>query len=163
MSIFRIHHGRLQISFSVRISSCAGQWIHSKELQNKWVGIWVRVPYLIRLFMKFHFFNLVSYIFERLVITKGQIQTPPYRFLAKQGGYAWVQTQATVVSVSNQYFRSQAVVCIHTRLRCVRYRSHSVVQSQHPFVSWHTYWYFCSTVTLRSEIKFFPSASVNTL
>jgi hypoxia-inducible factor 1 alpha len=67
----------------------------------------------------FILFYLVSYIFERLVLTKGQIQTPPYRFLAKQGGYAWVQTQATVVSVSNQYFRSQAVVCIHTRLRCV--------------------------------------------
>ena len=80
---------------------------------------WEYKEYLIRLFMKFHFFNLVSYIFERLVITKGQIQTPPYRFLAKQGGYAWVQTQATVVSVSNQNFRSQAVVCIHTRLRCV--------------------------------------------
>nr|CAH0111076.1 unnamed protein product [Daphnia galeata] len=58
----------------------------------------------------------------KTMITKGQIQTPPYRFLAKQGGYAWVQTQATVVSVSNQYFRSQAVVCIHTRLSDIEER-----------------------------------------
>ena len=73
----------------------------------------------------FILFYFVSYIFERLVITKGQIQTPPYRFLAKQGGYAWVQTQATMMSVPNRHIRSQAIVCIHTRLRWV-HRSHSV-------------------------------------
>nr|CAH0104672.1 unnamed protein product [Daphnia galeata] len=52
----------------------------------------------------------------KTMITKGQIQTPPYRFLAKQGGYAWVQTQATMMSVPNRHIRSQAIVCIHTRL-----------------------------------------------
>jgi hypothetical protein len=97
-------------------------------------------------------------MFEILVITKGQIQTPPYRFLAKQGGYAWVQTQATMMSVPNRHIRSQAIVCIHTRLRWVhRAQWYKSIR----FVSWHTYWYFCSTVTLRKEIKFCLSVKHN--
>lgn len=50
------------------------------------------------------------------VLTKGQIQTPPYRFLARHGGHAWVQTQATLV-YGNRDSRPQAVVCVHTCLR----------------------------------------------
>jgi hypothetical protein len=53
-----------------------------------------------------------------IVFTKGQIQTPPYRFLARHGGYAWVQTQATLV-YGNRDSRPQAVVCVHT---CLRYK-----------------------------------------
>uniref|UniRef100_A0A0N8B4K9 Hypoxia-inducible factor 1-alpha n=1 Tax=Daphnia magna TaxID=35525 RepID=A0A0N8B4K9_9CRUS len=51
----------------------------------------------------------------KTMFTKGQIQTPPYRFLARHGGYAWVQTQATLV-YGNRDSRPQAVVCVHTCL-----------------------------------------------
>ncbi|XP_057377144.1 hypoxia-inducible factor 1-alpha-like isoform X2 [Daphnia carinata] len=51
----------------------------------------------------------------KTMFTKGQIQTPPYRFLARHGGYAWIQTQATLV-YGNRDSRPQAVVCVHTCL-----------------------------------------------
>ncbi|EFX64305.1 hypothetical protein DAPPUDRAFT_13455, partial [Daphnia pulex] len=54
----------------------------------------------------------------KAMFAKGQMQVPAYRFLAKQGGYAWVQTQATlVVYGQNRHFRTEAVVCVHTCLR----------------------------------------------
>jgi hypothetical protein len=85
------------------------------------------------------------------VFAKGQIHIPPYRFLAKQGGYAWVQTQATlVVYGQNRHFRTEAVVCVHTCLRCVpgrewfKPRVYPIV-----FLSMH----FRSTVKFRIAIK----------
>lgn len=51
------------------------------------------------------------------MFAKGQVQTPPYRFLARRGGYAWVQTQATLVyGSSRDSTKPQAVVCVHTCL-----------------------------------------------
>ena len=58
----------------------------------------------------FFFFLLI------IVLAKGQIVTPNYRFLARNGGYAWVKTQASVVYGSRDS-RPQAVVCVHMVLR----------------------------------------------
>jgi hypoxia-inducible factor 1 alpha len=48
------------------------------------------------------------------VISKGQIETPRYRFLARTGGYAWVVTQATIVYEKQ---KPQSVVCINYIIR----------------------------------------------
>lgn len=59
--------------------------------------------------------------FFRSVFAKGQVQTPPYRFIARSGGYAWVQTQATLVyGSSRDSSKPQAVVCVHT---CIRFET----------------------------------------
>lgn len=88
----------------------------------------------------------LTFLYLILVFAKGQIQIPPYRFLAKQGGYAWVQTQATlVVYGQNRHFRTEAVVCVHTCLRCV------------PGREWfkpRVYPIFFLSVHFRSTVKF---------
>ncbi|KAG6464324.1 hypothetical protein O3G_MSEX014443, partial [Manduca sexta] len=43
--------------------------------------------------------------------SKGQCETGQYRFLAKAGGYAWVQTQATVITDKQQ--KPISVVCVN--------------------------------------------------
>ncbi len=55
-------------------------------------------------------FSIVS------VFSKGQMVTDRYRFLANGGGYAWVETQATVIT-HPQTEKPQCVVCIHSVLR----------------------------------------------
>ncbi|XP_026315120.1 hypoxia-inducible factor 1-alpha isoform X2 [Hyposmocoma kahamanoa] len=45
------------------------------------------------------------------LFSKGQCETGQYRFLAKTGGYAWVQTQATVITDKQQ--KSTSVVCVN--------------------------------------------------
>ena len=63
-------------------------------------------------------FALHILFFFALVFAKGQVETPPYRFLARRGGYVWVQTQATLVyGSSRDSNKPQAVVCVHTCLR----------------------------------------------
>ncbi|CAG9105503.1 unnamed protein product [Plutella xylostella] len=49
------------------------------------------------------------------VFSKGQCETGQYRFLAKAGGYAWVQTQATLVTDKQQ--KPVAVVCVNHLIR----------------------------------------------
>ncbi|XP_045502869.1 uncharacterized protein LOC123699868 isoform X2 [Colias croceus] len=45
------------------------------------------------------------------LFSKGQCETRQYRFLAKTGGYAWVQTQATVITDKQQ--KPVSVVCVN--------------------------------------------------
>ncbi|CAB3248811.1 unnamed protein product [Arctia plantaginis] len=45
------------------------------------------------------------------LFSKGQCETGQYRFLAKTGGFAWVQTQATVITDKQQ--KPISVVCVN--------------------------------------------------
>ncbi|XP_028160192.1 hypoxia-inducible factor 1-alpha-like isoform X2 [Ostrinia furnacalis] len=45
------------------------------------------------------------------LFSKGQCETGQYRFLAKSGGYVWVQTQATVINDKQQ--KPVSVVCVN--------------------------------------------------
>ncbi|XP_068619326.1 hypoxia-inducible factor 1-alpha-like isoform X2 [Battus philenor] len=45
------------------------------------------------------------------LFSKGQCETGQYRFLAKSGGFAWVQTQATVITDKQQ--KPISVVCVN--------------------------------------------------
>ncbi|KAG7298211.1 hypothetical protein JYU34_019022 [Plutella xylostella] len=51
----------------------------------------------------------------KALFSKGQCETGQYRFLAKAGGYAWVQTQATLVTDKQQ--KPVAVVCVNHVIR----------------------------------------------
>ncbi|RUS80285.1 hypothetical protein EGW08_011969 [Elysia chlorotica] len=46
------------------------------------------------------------------LFSKGQTVTEAYRFLAKEGGYVWVVTQATVIN-NSRTLKPQSVVCVH--------------------------------------------------
>ncbi|KAI8425279.1 hypothetical protein MSG28_007060 [Choristoneura fumiferana] len=49
------------------------------------------------------------------LFSKGQCETGQYRFLAKTGGYAWVQTQATVITDKQQ--KPISIVCVNYIIR----------------------------------------------
>ncbi|CAB3248816.1 unnamed protein product [Arctia plantaginis] len=49
------------------------------------------------------------------LFSKGQCETGQYRFLAKTGGFAWVQTQATVITDKQQ--KPISVVCVNYVIR----------------------------------------------
>ena len=51
-----------------------------------------------------------------LVFAKGQTETGMYRFLAKCGGYAWVQTQATII-YNAKTEKPEYVVCVNYVIR----------------------------------------------
>lgn len=51
------------------------------------------------------------------VLSKGQVNTSHYRFLANSGGYVWAETQATVL-YSNKTSQPEAIVCLNFILRC---------------------------------------------
>ncbi|XP_071573647.1 uncharacterized protein Sima [Temnothorax nylanderi] len=48
----------------------------------------------------------------KCLFSKGQCETEAYRFLSKQGGYAWVVTQATLIHCSKQQ-KPISVVCVN--------------------------------------------------
>ena len=50
------------------------------------------------------------------VFQKGQAVIGPYRFLAKYGGYAWLETQATVI-YNPRTDKPQCVVCVNFVIR----------------------------------------------
>lgn len=50
------------------------------------------------------------------VFAKGQATTGQYRMLAKRGGFAWVETQATVI-YNNKNSQPQCIVCVNYVLR----------------------------------------------
>ena len=50
------------------------------------------------------------------VFQKGQAVIGPYRFLAKFGGYAWLETQATVI-YNPRTDKPQCVVCVNFVIR----------------------------------------------
>ncbi|XP_020642729.3 hypoxia-inducible factor 3-alpha [Pogona vitticeps] len=49
------------------------------------------------------------------LLSKGQAVTGQYRFLARNGGYLWTQTQATVIS-SSKNSQPESIVCMHSIL-----------------------------------------------
>ncbi|KAM6958759.1 hypoxia inducible factor 1 subunit alpha, like [Aplochiton taeniatus] len=52
------------------------------------------------------------------LMSKGQVCTSPYRFLAKSGGFVWAETQATVL-YNNKTSQPEAVVCLNFILSVV--------------------------------------------
>ena len=50
------------------------------------------------------------------VFSKGQVWSERYRFLARGGGYVWVETQASVVH-NQRTDKPQSIVCVHHVLR----------------------------------------------
>lgn len=60
--------------------------------------------------------RLSVFHFLPVVLSKGQAVTTQYRFLARNGGYLWTQTQATVIS-SSKNSQPESIVCVHFILR----------------------------------------------
>ncbi|XP_077466657.1 hypoxia inducible factor 1 subunit alpha, like [Stigmatopora argus] len=54
----------------------------------------------------------------KTLLTKGQVSTSPFRFLASGGGFVWAETQATVL-YDNKTSRAEAVVCLNFVLSAV--------------------------------------------
>ncbi|XP_076360502.1 LOW QUALITY PROTEIN: hypoxia-inducible factor 1-alpha-like [Tachypleus tridentatus] len=48
----------------------------------------------------------------KILFSKGQCETGPYRFLAKHGGFVWILTQGTVIYEGNSS-KPQCVVCVN--------------------------------------------------
>ncbi len=51
-----------------------------------------------------------------VVLSKGQVSTRHYRFLANSGGFVWAETQATVL-YNSKTSQPEAVVCLNFILR----------------------------------------------
>nr|WNL52992.1 hypoxia-inducible factor 1 alpha subunit [Sinonovacula constricta] len=69
----------------------------------------------------------------RDLFSKGQTCTEQYRFLAKNGGYVWVVTQATVIFNSRTQ-KPQCVVCVHYVLSHVEQHGRVLSSVQAPVV-----------------------------
>ncbi|XP_052744101.1 hypoxia-inducible factor 1-alpha isoform X2 [Bicyclus anynana] len=54
------------------------------------------------------------------LFSKGQCETGQYRFLAKSGGYAWVQSQATVITDKQQ--KPISVICVNYVISGIEYK-----------------------------------------
>ncbi|KAM4742686.1 hypoxia inducible factor 1 subunit alpha, like isoform 2-T2 [Anableps anableps] len=52
------------------------------------------------------------------LLSKGQVNTSPYRFLANNGGFVWAETQATVL-YNNKTSQPEAIVCLNFILSAV--------------------------------------------
>nr|CAD7589566.1 unnamed protein product [Timema genevievae] len=61
---------------------------------------------------------LGSDMWRQYVFSKGQCETDSYRFLAKNGGYVWVLTQATLI-YGNRGQKPNSVVCVNFVTRIV--------------------------------------------
>ncbi|XP_067874932.1 hypoxia-inducible factor 1-alpha-like isoform X3 [Heterodontus francisci] len=55
---------------------------------------------------------------HRILLSKGQVTSGQYRFLAKNGGYVWLRTQATAIYNSKNSW-PQCIVCINFVLSAV--------------------------------------------
>ncbi|PIK36889.1 putative hypoxia-inducible factor 1-alpha [Apostichopus japonicus] len=64
---------------------------------------------------------------HRNLFAKGQTSTGHYRFLAKEGGYVWLETQATVIYHSKTN-KAECVVCVNYVLRSVGWERPQWVQ-----------------------------------
>lgn len=51
------------------------------------------------------------------MFSKGQCETGIYRFLAKNGGYVWVLTQATLIYGHKPGQKPHSVVCVNFVVR----------------------------------------------
>ncbi|XP_060711956.1 hypoxia-inducible factor 1-alpha-like isoform X2 [Hemiscyllium ocellatum] len=52
---------------------------------------------------------------HRILLSKGQVISPQYRFLARSGGYVWLRTQASTIS-SSKSNQPQSIICINSVL-----------------------------------------------
>ena len=59
---------------------------------------------------------IITCNFFVLVLTKGQSVTDRYRFLAKNGGYLWMVTQATVIN-NSRTDKPEGIVCVNYVIR----------------------------------------------
>ncbi|XP_051900043.1 hypoxia-inducible factor 1-alpha-like [Pristis pectinata] len=55
---------------------------------------------------------------HQTLLSKGQVTSGQYRFLAKSGGYVWLETQATVI-YSGDNMKPQSIVCVNFVLSAV--------------------------------------------
>ncbi|XP_067831089.1 hypoxia-inducible factor 1-alpha-like [Heptranchias perlo] len=55
---------------------------------------------------------------HHMLLSKGQVISGQYRFLAKNGGYVWLETQATTI-YSTKKSQPQSIVCINSVLSAV--------------------------------------------
>ncbi|XP_078287340.1 hypoxia-inducible factor 3-alpha-like [Rhinoraja longicauda] len=55
---------------------------------------------------------------HQTLLSKGQVISPQYRFLAKNGGYIWLETQATTI-YSGDHLKPESIVCINFVLSAV--------------------------------------------
>ncbi|GBP67798.1 Hypoxia-inducible factor 1-alpha [Eumeta japonica] len=87
------------------------------------------------------------------VFSKGQCETGQYRFLAKSGGFAWVQTQATVITDKQQ--KPTSVVCVNYVSKvtfAVNIHFHYIPSTSHGQNATRTHKLLCAPVIV-SEIK----------
>ncbi|XP_063074195.1 endothelial PAS domain-containing protein 1-like [Engraulis encrasicolus] len=49
---------------------------------------------------------------HKILCVMGQVVSGPYRLLAKQGGYVWIETQATVLQ-DTRHHRPQLIICLN--------------------------------------------------
>ncbi|XP_076318284.1 uncharacterized protein LOC143229605 isoform X2 [Tachypleus tridentatus] len=65
----------------------------------------------------------------KIMFSKGQCETGPYRFLAKHGGYVWLLTQGTVIYENNST-KPQCIVCVHYVLSGIENQNEVVSDEQ---------------------------------
>ncbi|XP_013777174.1 hypoxia-inducible factor 1-alpha-like isoform X2 [Limulus polyphemus] len=65
----------------------------------------------------------------KIMFSKGQCETGPYRFLAKHGGYVWLLTQGTVIYENNSS-KPQCVVCVNYVLSGIENKNEVVSDEQ---------------------------------
>nr|CAD7439961.1 unnamed protein product [Timema bartmani] len=58
------------------------------------------------------YWTIIHFILNFVLFSKGQCETDSYRFLAKNGGYVWVLTQATLI-YGNRGQKPNSVVCVN--------------------------------------------------
>lgn len=61
-------------------------------------------------------FLVLSFCTLRVVLSKGQVSTSHYRFLANCGGFVWAETQATIL-YNSKTSQPEAIVCLNFILR----------------------------------------------
>lgn len=61
-------------------------------------------------------FFVLSFCPLRVVLSKGQVSTSHYRFLANCGGFVWAETQATIL-YNSKTSQPEAIVCLNFILR----------------------------------------------
>lgn len=70
----------------------------------------------------FFFCFVLSFCPLHVVLSKGQVSTSHYRFLANCGGFVWAETQATIL-YNSKTSQPEAVVCLNFILRYLNKKS----------------------------------------
>ncbi|GFR29811.1 hypoxia-inducible factor 1-alpha [Trichonephila clavata] len=78
----------------------------------------------------YHALDIASLIASfKTLFSKGQVETTYYRFLAKNGGYAWLLTQATLI-YENGCTKPECVVCLNYVLSKIEKQDEIVSEEQ---------------------------------